>query len=60
MIHSITSLGNVQGNTNLIKSLEKISHLMYMGDIKLFGKNEKQNLIQTEKYTVKIQGWNLA
>ena len=31
------------------KSQEKINHLMYMGDIKLFAKNEKhlETLIQT-------------
>ena len=39
---------------------EKINHLMYMDDIKLFAKNEKEleTLIHTE-YTVKTWGWNL-
>ena len=36
---------------NLCKSQENINHLMYMHDIKLFAKNEKEleNLIQTVK-----------
>ena len=40
---------------------EKINHLMYMDDIQLFGKNEKEleTLIHTE-YTVRTLGWNLA
>ena len=40
---------------------EKINHLMYMDDIELFAKNEKEleTLIHSE-YTVKTKGWNLA
>ena len=38
------------------RSQEKIDHLMYMDDIKLYAKNEKEmeTLIHTGKYTVKI------
>ena len=40
----------------LSKSQEKINHLMYMDDINLFAKNEKEleTLMQTREYTVKI------
>ena len=45
----------------LSRSLEKVNHLMYMDDIKLFAKKEKdlEILIHTE-YTVGTWGWNLA
>ena len=36
----------------LRKSLEKINHLMYMDDIKLFAKNEKE--LETQIQTVRI------
>ena len=36
----------------LSKSLEKINHLMYMDDIKLFAKNEKKQ--ETLIYIVRI------
>ena len=40
-----------KGGYKLTKSQEKINHLMYMDDIKLFAKNEKEfeTLIQTER-----------
>ena len=36
----------------LSKSQEKINHLIYMGDIKLFGKNEKE--LETPIHAVRI------
>ena len=43
-------LSKFTGRYELSKSQEKITHLMYTDDIKLFGKNEKELeiLIQTE------------
>ena len=48
---------NTQVDTN---SQKKINHLMYMDEIKLFAKNEKEleNLIQTVR--IYNQGWDLA
>ena len=46
----------------LSRSQEKMNHLMYMDDIKLFAKNEKE--LETLIHTVRIYsediGWNLA
>ena len=44
-------LGNYQGGYKLHKSQEKINHLMYMDDINLFAKNEKEfeTLIQSAR-----------
>ena len=46
----------------LSKSQEKINHLMYMDDIKLFAKNEKEleTLIQTVRIYSQDMEWNLA
>ena len=46
--HSITYVGNAQADTNFINHKKKINHLMYMDDITLFAKNEKEleNLIR--------------
>ena len=35
-------LKNAQPDTNLADRKKKINHLMYMDDIKLFAKNEKE------------------
>ena len=43
-------LRNCSTGYKLSKSKEKMNHLMYMGDIKLFGKNEKQ--LETLIHTV--------
>ena len=47
---------------NLSKSQEKINHLMYIDDIKLFAKIKKNlNLWYTHlEYTIKTYEWNLA
>ena len=46
----------------LSKSQEKINHLMYMEDIKLLAKNEKEQkiLIQTVRIYSQDIGWNLT
>ena len=47
---------------NLSRSEEKINHLMYMDDIKLFAKNEKEleTLYTQLEYTVRASECNLA
>ena len=55
MVHSITHLGNTLEATTLENC--KINYLMYMGDIKLFAKREKEleTLIQTKRiYSLNI------
>ena len=42
----------------LSRSQEKINHLMYMVDIKLFAKNEKE--LETLMHAARTQEWNLA
>ena len=42
----------------LSRSQEKIDHLMYMDDIKLFAKNEKE--METLIHTVRIYGQNIG
>ena len=46
----------------LVKLREKINHLMYMDDIKLLAKNEKEleTLINAVRICVRTFGWNLA
>ena len=42
----------------LSRSQEKINHLMYMDDIKLFAKNEKE--LETLKHTVRIYSQDIG
>ena len=42
----------------LSRSQEKVNHLMYMDDIKLFAKNEKER--ETVIHTVRIYGWDIG
>ena len=55
-------LRNYTGGYKFTKSQEKISHIVYMDNIKLFGKNEKERetLIQTIRIYSQDIGKNLA
>ena len=46
------------GNNKLHKSHEKINHLIYMDDIKLFAKNDKE--LETLKQPVRIYSQNIG
>ena len=44
----------------LSRSLEKVNHLMYMDDIKLFAKNEKKKKLETLIHTVRIYSLDIG